>query len=62
MLFGTMTPFTADELAARYPGGRSEYLRLFTAALDETIAAGSSSPPTARRSSASQGRRIRFRQ
>lgn len=39
-IFGSGEPFDAETLAGLYPGGRSEYLQKFTAALDEAIAAG----------------------
>jgi hypothetical protein len=39
-LFGTTTPLPPERLAALYPGGRDEYIARFTAALDDTIAAG----------------------
>lgn len=40
VLFGRTLPFSADELTARYPGGREDYLRSFEKSLDATIAAG----------------------
>lgn len=40
MLAGSGEPLTKAELAALYPGGKDEYLRRFTAALDAAIAAG----------------------
>jgi Alpha/beta hydrolase domain len=40
VLFGTTEPFDGDALAARYPGGRAEYLDDFSASLDSTITAG----------------------
>lgn len=39
-LAGTGQPLTKAELAALYPGGKAEYLRKFTAALDAAIRAG----------------------
>ncbi len=39
-LAGVTEPFDAATLARLYPGGRSEYLRKFEAALDQSIAAG----------------------
>lgn len=39
-LFGTTAPLDPARLAARYPGGRDDYLARFTASLDEAIAAG----------------------
>ncbi|MFC8047476.1 alpha/beta hydrolase domain-containing protein [Nocardia sp. NPDC057353] len=39
-LFGSGTPFDADHLARLYPGGPTEYLTAFTAALDRAIDAG----------------------
>jgi hypothetical protein len=39
-LFGRTEPFDDAALAAHYPGGKTEYLERFTAALDATIAAG----------------------
>jgi hypothetical protein len=39
-LFGSTVTFDAAELARLYPGGRSEYLAKFDAALDRAIAAG----------------------
>lgn len=40
MLAGKGEPLTRAELAALYPGGKAEYLRRFTAALDAAIRAG----------------------
>ena len=40
MLFGRTELFDDDALAERYPGGRSDYLSQFGAALDGTVAAG----------------------
>jgi hypothetical protein len=40
MLAGSGEPLTRAELTALYPGGKAEYLRRFTAALDAAIAAG----------------------
>jgi hypothetical protein len=40
MLLGSAVPFDAAQLAKLYPGGKAEYLRRFTAALDATIKAG----------------------
>ncbi len=40
MLAGSGEPMTKAELAKLYPGGKAEYLRRFTAALDRSIAAG----------------------
>jgi hypothetical protein len=40
LLFGRTEPFDEQALAERYPGGRSEYLERFEAALDGTVAAG----------------------
>lgn len=40
MLAGSGVPFTADELARLYPGGKGDYLRRFTRALDRAIRAG----------------------
>jgi hypothetical protein len=40
LLFGRTEPFDEQALAERYPGGRSEYLERFEAALDATVAAG----------------------
>jgi len=37
---GIGEPFDKAALAKLYPGGKDEYLRRFTAALDQTIAAG----------------------
>jgi hypothetical protein len=39
-LFGTTTPFDAATLARLYPGGKSDHLAKFTAALDRAIADG----------------------
>lgn len=39
-LFGVTRPFGPDELAALYPGGRSDYLARFEASLDAAITAG----------------------
>lgn len=40
VLFGTTKPFDSVALAARYPGGRDQYMQRFSASLDSTIAAG----------------------
>ena len=40
LLFGRTELFDDQALAERYPGGRSEYLERFEAALDGTVAAG----------------------
>ena len=40
MLAGSGEPLTKAELAKLYPGGKAEYLRRFTAALDAAIRAG----------------------
>lgn len=40
MLAGSGVPFTAEELARLYPGGKADYLRRFTRALDRAIRAG----------------------
>jgi hypothetical protein len=40
MLGGSGVPLTRAELAGLYPGGKPEYLRRFTAALDAAIGAG----------------------
>ncbi|MFT4027874.1 MAG: alpha/beta hydrolase domain-containing protein [Novosphingobium sp.] len=40
MLAGSGEPLTRAELATLYPGGKAEYLRRFTAALDAAIRAG----------------------
>ncbi|MFZ4747956.1 MAG: alpha/beta hydrolase domain-containing protein, partial [Sphingomonas sp.] len=40
MLAGTAVPFDAAKLAMLYPGGKADYLRKFTRALDEAIAKG----------------------
>lgn len=40
MLAGSAVPFTAGQLAALYPGGKTEYLKKFGAALKSAIAAG----------------------
>jgi hypothetical protein len=40
LLFGRTEPFDERALAERYPGGESEYLERFGAALDATVAAG----------------------
>lgn len=40
MLGGSGEPMTKAELAKLYPGGKAEYLRRFTTALDATIRAG----------------------
>jgi hypothetical protein len=39
-LLGVTRPFSEDAFAARYPGGREEYRRLFELALDQAIGAG----------------------
>ncbi|WP_396925405.1 alpha/beta hydrolase domain-containing protein [Mycolicibacterium sp.] len=39
-IFGSGQPFDAETLARLYPGGRTDYLERFTAALDEAIAGG----------------------
>jgi hypothetical protein len=39
-LYGVTEPFDAATLARLYPGGKAEYLRKFTAALDASIASG----------------------
>jgi hypothetical protein len=39
-LFGRTEPFDEAALSTRYPGGKTEYLERFTAALDATIAGG----------------------
>lgn len=39
-LFGSAEPFSAARLTQLYPGGKPDYMRRFTAALDRTIAAG----------------------
>jgi hypothetical protein len=39
-LFGSTVPFDAAQLARLYPGGRSDYLAKFDAALDRAILAG----------------------
>jgi hypothetical protein len=39
-IVGVGTPFDKATLAKLYPGGKEEYLRRFTVALDEAIAAG----------------------
>jgi hypothetical protein len=39
-LFGTTTPFDAATLARLYPGGKTDHLTRFAAALDQSIAAG----------------------
>jgi hypothetical protein len=39
-LFGTTTPIAPATRAARYPGGRDDYVAQFRAAAKETIAAG----------------------
>lgn len=40
MLAGSGEPMTKAELATLYPGGKTEYLRRFTVALDKSITAG----------------------
>ena len=40
MLAGSGVPFDAERLARLYPGGREDYLRRFTRALDRAIRAG----------------------
>jgi len=40
MLAGSGVPFTAEELARLYPGGKADYMRRFTRALDRAIRAG----------------------
>lgn len=40
VIFGTTHPFDPSELAARYPGGRDDYVAAFTAGIDAAIAAG----------------------
>ncbi len=40
LLFGRTVLFDDEALAERYPGGRSDYLGRFEAALDGTVAAG----------------------
>lgn len=39
-IFGTTKPFEPDTIASIYPGGCGDYIARFTAALDETVAAG----------------------
>lgn len=39
-LFGTTAPLEPGTIARLYPGGRGDYMSAFTAALDQTIAAG----------------------
>jgi hypothetical protein len=39
-IFGSGEPFDADRLHRLYPGGASDYLERFTAALDSTIRSG----------------------
>lgn len=39
-LFGSTEPFAADRLKALYPGGKTEYLSRFEAALDSAVSAG----------------------
>ncbi|WP_179466460.1 alpha/beta hydrolase domain-containing protein [Mycolicibacterium vinylchloridicum] len=39
-IFGSGEPFDAETLARLYPGGRTEYLARFAAALDQAIGAG----------------------
>jgi hypothetical protein len=40
VLLGATRPFGADELARRYPGGRSDYATAFRAATTRAVAAG----------------------
>jgi hypothetical protein len=40
MLFGSGEPFDAATLARLYPGGSTQYLKSFTAALDTAIQSG----------------------
>lgn len=40
VLFGVSEPFDRAKLATLYPGGKAEYLKRFSAALDSTVKAG----------------------